>query len=145
MSVCPQGGGCLPQCMLECLTPPPRDQGDTPSYQADPPPWDQADLPPDHADPPGPGRPPWTRQTPPGSRLQHVVYEQPVCILLECILVTPACHSVHMWGVSVSVPWGSPTQGVCVLGVSVLGGLCLGGLCPGVSVRGCVMETPPVR
>ena len=58
-------------------------------------------------DPPGPGRPPpdqadtpWTRQTPqtrqtpgpsrhppPGSRLQHTVYERPVLILLECILV----------------------------------------------------------
>ena len=60
--------------------------------------------------PPGPGRPPqtrqtpWTRQTPPqtrqtppqtrqttpspGSRLQHTVYERPVRILLECILVS---------------------------------------------------------
>ena len=39
--------------------------------------------------PPGPGRTPWTRQTPPppGSRLQHMVYEWPVRILLECILV----------------------------------------------------------
>ena len=32
--------------------------------------------------PPGPGRAP-----PPGSRLQHTVYERPVRILLECILV----------------------------------------------------------
>ena len=45
--------------------------------------------------PPGPGRPPrmenpppGTRQTPPsGSRLQHTVYERPIRILLECILV----------------------------------------------------------
>ena len=40
--------------------------------------------------PPGPGRhPPGTRQTPPPatSRLQHTVYERPVRILLECILV----------------------------------------------------------
>ena len=40
--VCPRGGGCLPQCMLECQTPPP----------------DQTDPPPNQADPPGPGRPP---------------------------------------------------------------------------------------
>ena len=81
-------------------------------------PPDQADPPPDHADPldrqtpPGPGRhppdqmggvclsacwdarPPRTRQTPPQtrqtprSRLQHTVYERPVRILLECILVS---------------------------------------------------------
>ena len=50
--------------------PPPRDQ--TPP----PPPRDLADPPPrDLADPP------------PGSRLQHRVYERPVRILLECILV----------------------------------------------------------
>ena len=71
------------------------------------------DPPLDQADPPGPGRPPRTRQTPPDqaepprirqtppdqadpprqtptppeSRLQHTVYERPVRILLECILV----------------------------------------------------------
>ena len=66
---------------------PPRDQADPPQDQADPPrpgrpprtrktPWDQAD-------PPGPGRHP----PPPGSRLQHTVYERPVRMLLECILV----------------------------------------------------------
>ena len=37
--------------------------------------------------PPGPGRPPRIRHPPPGSRLQHTVYERPVRILLECILV----------------------------------------------------------
>ena len=126
--VCPQGG-CLPQCMLGCHTPPgpgrhpprtrqtplPLDQVDTPRDQADPPgtrqtPPDQGDTPWDQADPPGPGRPPGTRQSPPqtretplgpgrppsppdqadtspGSRLQHTVYELPVRILLECILV----------------------------------------------------------
>ena len=77
--VCPQGGGCLPQCMLECQTPP--GPGKTPQTRQTPP--DQAD-------------PPWTRQTPPdqadppappGSTLQHAVYERPVRILLECILV----------------------------------------------------------
>ena len=64
--VCPQGGGgCLPQCMLGCHTPP---------GPGRPPGTIQT--------PPGPGRPP-----PPGSRLQHTVYERPVRILLECILV----------------------------------------------------------
>ena len=50
---------------------------------------------PPRPDPPRPGRPPWTRHhhpptrqtAPPRSRLQHTVYEQPVRILLECILV----------------------------------------------------------
>ena len=65
--VCPQGGGCLPQCMLGCQTPPPRDQADPPD-QADTPPRDQAD-------------------TPPGKQTQHTVYQRPVRILLECILV----------------------------------------------------------
>ena len=95
------GGGCLPQCMLGCHTLP-RDQGDPPAGPGRPhgtretppgpgrPPRDQADT------PPGPGRPPHgTRETPPGpgrhpppgSRLQHTVYERPVRILLECILV----------------------------------------------------------
>ena len=62
----------------------PLDQADPPrTRQTHPlPPWDQAD-PLDQADPPGPGRPP----PPPGSRLQNTVYEQPVRILLECILV----------------------------------------------------------
>ena len=56
--VCPQGGGCLPQCMLGCHAPPP-DQADT--------------TPPAQADPPPPGK--------------QTVYERPVRILLECILV----------------------------------------------------------
>ena len=71
------------------------------------PPWDQADPPRDQADPPGQGRhpphPPDQADTPPGpgrhprdqaetptslgSRLEHTVYERPVHILLECILV----------------------------------------------------------
>ena len=36
--------------------------------------------------PPG-ADPPRSRHPPPGSRLQHTVYERPVRILLECILV----------------------------------------------------------
>ena len=66
-------------------------------------------TPPEQADPPGPGRPPipgrhppgadtippQTRQTPlpPGSRHQHTVYEWPVRILLECILVSSCFYS----------------------------------------------------
>ena len=44
-------GGCLPQCMLGCHTPPGPGR----------PPWDQGD-------PPGPGRPPWDQADPPGTR-----------------------------------------------------------------------------
>ena len=67
--------GGLPQCMLGCHTPtgsrhtPPR--ADTPPEQT--PPWEQTHT---------PGSRPPRR-----SRLQHTVYEQPVHILLECILV----------------------------------------------------------
>ena len=63
-------------------------------------PPDQADPPWAGKPPPGPGRPPQTGQTPragrtppgpcrppPGSRLQNTVYERPVRLLLECILV----------------------------------------------------------
>ena len=73
---------------------PPRDQahppgpGRPPQDQAHPPKTRQ--TPQTRQTPLGPGRhhtPPRTRQTPPGSRLQHTVYERPVRILLECILV----------------------------------------------------------
>ena len=88
--VCPRGGGCLPQCMLGCQTPP--DQAPPPGPGRHPPKTRQTprtrQIPLDQADPPGPGRPPWTRQTPPGpgrpppdqadphppgSRLQHSI------------------------------------------------------------------------
>ena len=50
-------------------------------------PPDQTPTPPDQAPSPlGPGIPLF-----PGSRLQHTVYEQPVHILLECILVHNSC------------------------------------------------------
>ena len=106
------GGGCLPQCMLGCHTPPP-DLADlpgsdtiTPPDLADPPdqippprpgrpprirhhtPPDQTPPPPDLADPPSPPGSDTTPHPPPGSRLQHTVYERPVRFLLECILVT---------------------------------------------------------
>ena len=67
---------------------PPPDQGEPPRTRENPPgpgrtPLDQGEPPPDQGKPPrpGPGRPP------PGSRLQNTVYERPVRILLECILV----------------------------------------------------------
>ena len=66
----------------------PRDQADTPRPARHPPgpdrpPWDQADTPWDQTDPL------------PGSRLQHTVYERPVHILLESILVC-GLHSIRL-------------------------------------------------
>ena len=106
MCVCPQGGEGV--CLSACwdAIPPPPDQADPPPGPGRPP--QTRETPPDQGDPPqtretplGPGRPPrtrrtprdqadvppMTRKTPPGSRLQHTVYERPVRILLECILV----------------------------------------------------------
>ena len=93
------GGGGLPQCMLGYHPPGTRQTppglGRPPLGPGRPPP-DQADPPQDQADPPGPGRPPRDQaDTPPGpgrhppgpGKLQHTVYERPVRILLECILV----------------------------------------------------------
>ena len=52
------------------------------------------DNPPEQTPPLGADTP--REQTPPPEgRLQHTVYERLVRILLECILVTPVCHSVH--------------------------------------------------
>ena len=83
-----RGGGCLPQCMLGCHNPPgwraPPDEADQPPQNGEPPRTRQTppgmENPPDQADPPG-------MENPPRSRLQHTVYERPVCILLECIIV----------------------------------------------------------
>ena len=70
-----------------------------PSQTRQTPPWAGRTPPrPDH--PPRPGRhPPGQADTPlsrtphpPGSRLQHTVYERPVRILLECILVFFSFH-----------------------------------------------------
>ena len=89
--VCLSTGGegvCLSACW-DVMTPP--GPGRPPRIRHTHPPWtrqtppDQAYTPPlDQAD-----TPPWIRQRapPPGSRLQHTVYERPVHILLECILV----------------------------------------------------------
>ena len=60
--VCPQGGGCLPQCMLGCCPP----------DQADPPPRTRQDPPRPRRPPsPGPGR-----HTPPGTRQTHTPGKQ---------------------------------------------------------------------
>ena len=62
--------------------------------RADPPPGSRPDppdqtLPPKSRHPPPPDQaPPPGADTPLGSRLHHTVYERPVRILLECILVT---------------------------------------------------------
>ena len=72
------GRGCLPQCTL----------GYPPGSRHPP----RADIPLQDQTPPG-------ADTPPGSRFQHMVYEQLVHILLECILVTGVCDSVHRGGV----------------------------------------------
>ena len=77
--VCPHGGRV--SASVHAGMPPPTRQTPPgpgrhpPRTRQTPPPRDQADT-------------PQTRQTPPlGSRLQHTVYERPVRILLECILV----------------------------------------------------------
>ena len=96
--VCPRGGGCLPQCMLGCHTPP---------GMENPPGMEEPPL---DGEPPQDGGTPREWRTPPGSRLQHTVYKRPVRILLECILVFlhvsvilfggggvfPACITGHM-------------------------------------------------
>ena len=86
---------------------PPRPGRHHPPDQTPPPPGSdtpQTRHPPNHADTPGPGRhhpppdqihPPTRQSPPPGSRLQHTVYERPVRILLECILVSE-CNLMHM-------------------------------------------------
>ena len=63
---------------------PPR--ADTP--RADNPPGADSPAPPEQTPPRAPEQtPPPGVDIPPGSRLQHTVYERPVRILLECILV----------------------------------------------------------
>ena len=81
---------------------------------------------------------PWTRhpldQTPPPpSRQCHIVYEWPVCILLECILVTFVQVALPDEKKDPSVWRGSLSGGLCPGRVSVWGALskgccCLGGL-----------------
>ena len=93
-------GECLPQCMLGYQHPlkqtPPGSRhppgADTPPG-AHPPPRSrhtppEADSPPLHP-PPGADSPP---PPPRGSRLRDTVNEQPVRILLECILVSVICQ-----------------------------------------------------
>ena len=84
--VCPQGGRV--SASVHAGMPDPPGPGRPPRSGRHHPPWTRQ-TPPDQADttPLDQADPPQTRQTPPGSRLQHTVYERPVRILLECILV----------------------------------------------------------
>ena len=68
---------------------PPRDQADPPGPGSSP-------YPPDQTPPLGPGRPPRPGRHAPRERLQHTVYERPVRILLECILVPKCVLFIHL-------------------------------------------------
>ena len=99
--VCPQGGRV--SASVHAGMPSPRDQGDPPGTRQIPPgpgrppqtrqtpqTRETPPLPRTRETPSGPGRhPPGPGRTPLGSKLQHTVYERPVRILLECILVRP--------------------------------------------------------
>ena len=74
---------------------PPLEPG-RPPWTRQTPPRIRHHSPQDQADPPGTWQTPlgtWQTSPPPGSRLQHTVYERPVRILLECILVLQCFHS----------------------------------------------------
>ena len=83
-------GVCLSACWDTTPPPPGADPWEQTPPRTDHPP--RPDTPPEQnphppgADPPD-QTPPRSRHPPPGSRLQHTVYERPVRILLECILV----------------------------------------------------------
>ena len=78
-------GVCLSACWDTPLPDPP---GAEPPWPRHPPtrPLSGADPCPRTRHPPG-SRPPGADTHPPGSRLQYTVYERPVRILLECVLV----------------------------------------------------------
>ena len=89
-------GGGLPQYMLGYHPP----GADTPPGSRPPP---QEQTPPSGSRHPPSRHPPRTRHTPPGpdtpppgSRLQHTIYERPVRILLECILVCKCLFTQKM-------------------------------------------------
>ena len=79
-------GECLPQCMLGYQHP----LKQTHPLEQTPPPG--ADIPPRSRQPSTPPHPPRSRHPPRGSRLRDAVNEQPVRILLECILVSVICQ-----------------------------------------------------
>ena len=97
--VCPQGGRVSASVHAGMPYPPRMENppewrtpldGEPPRMETPP----NAEPPPD-GEPPRDGEPPpdgGTHTPPPRSRLQHTVYERPVRILLECILVYRKCR-----------------------------------------------------
>ena len=103
--VCPRGGRVSASVHAGIPDPPqdqagrhplPRNQAGSPPRPVRHPP-DQADTPRDQADTPH------DQADPPGSRLQHTVYERPVRILLESILVDFVCWRLLPIGFSLCV------------------------------------------
>ena len=153
MSVHGGGGVCLSACWDARPPPgpgrPPQDQVDTNPPRPGRHPLGPGRHPHQVDTPPGPGRHPLprTRQTPPrdqadtplGSRLQHTVYERPVRILLECILVTGVCPWGGLYDVtSCLAAWSRFFQRVSVQSDFCLEGSLssVGGLYPGGSLSG---------
>ena len=78
------------------------------------PPRQEGGTPPDQADPPGRENPPAGRTPPPGSRLQNTVYERPVRILLECILVMIWHNKAKTLSDAVFTASGSHTSSIII-------------------------------
>ena len=80
-------------------TPNPPQSSHTPPEQTPPreqtPPWEQTPPPPEQT-------------PPPGSRLQHTVYERPVHILLECILISIVLQISIDEGQELAAQWDCP-------------------------------------
>ena len=97
--VCPQGGRVSASVHAGMPYPP---RWRTPPRDGEPPRWRTPPMEnPPNGEPPGWRTPrmenPPDGEPPPGSRLQHTVYERPVRILLECILVYILCLQFILW------------------------------------------------
>ena len=124
-SFCSQGGVCLSACWDTTprdqtsprtrQTPPPRTRQMPPGTRQTPPQDQTPPRPGRHplspltrqTTPLGPGRPPLDQADPPpwGNRLQHTVYERPVRILLECILVRDILFIVKKLRIFAEYSW----------------------------------------
>ena len=108
--VCLSTGGRV-SASVHAGMPYPLDQADTlpPPGTRQTPPGPGRHPPGTRQNPSRPGRPtPQTRQIPPRSRLQHTVYEWPVRILLECILVSSEVKMVEiLTDLNWNWKWGS--------------------------------------